>query len=100
MSILKWYREWLKSPAAALVPDFPKSESNPKLTTPRQVILFRASGQCSIVDAVPSNSGWVARWVADDDEWSVLLPGGKVEGTSRVVGLKPHYGWDNDKKAV
>ena len=92
--------DWLKAPVPTEGSSTPSPilTPKPKSKEPRKVILLRASGRCSIVDALPSDSGWVAQWCEDEDEISILLPKGKVEGTSKVTGWKPHRGWENDKE--
>jgi hypothetical protein len=66
---------------------------NPK----RTVLLEMYDGELRVAEACASDSGWMARWVANDSQWSLLLPGGKVKGTNLVKGWLPHSGWQDER---
>lgn len=59
-----------------------------------QVFLIMYDGKMVIAEAHKTDSGWVARWINNSSEWSLLLPDGKVEGTALVIGWKPYKNWD------
>lgn len=94
----EWYDKWFRYEPTPITPLTPPKWGHGEKTQPREVILFRRSGKVSIVEAFPSDSGWIANWTAnrDKDEWSILLPNGEVEGTEFVTGWKPHKGWTED----
>jgi hypothetical protein len=64
----------------------------------RKVALVMHDGKIRIVKAVYSQSGYMARWIDNDDTWSLLLAKGKVVGTDLVKGWYPHSGWDGTEK--
>lgn len=64
----------------------------------RKVMLVMYDGDMKIVTAHETQSGWVARWINNDDQWSRLLTDGRVEGTSLVRKWYPHSGWDGTEK--
>lgn len=59
----------------------------------RTVFLVMWDGDMKVVNAYETQSGWAARWIGNDDQWSVLLPNGQVMGTSLVKAWMPHSGW-------
>lgn len=65
----------------------------------RTVFLVMYDGDMKIAKAYRTQSGWSARWIDNDDQWSVLLPNGKVIGTTLVKGWLPHNGWTGDEFA-
>lgn len=62
----------------------------------RKVWLEMHDGKLVVADATLTDAGWVARWINSKDTWSLLLPDGKVRGTSLVIAWLPHTGWNED----
>jgi hypothetical protein len=62
----------------------------------RKVILILDDGKVVITNAFESESGWIASWTDNSENWSVLLDGGKVRGPGRIVEWMPHKGWNSD----
>lgn len=59
----------------------------------RTVMLYMFDHDIKIVRAYKTQAGWIARWIGNDDAWSLLLPEGKTEGCTLVKRWLPHSGW-------
>ena len=55
-----------------------------------KVLLVMYNGELKICSARKTQSGYLARWIDSDNQWSLLKPDGTVEGTTLVKGWKPY----------
>lgn len=73
-----------------------------KKTDPqRYVMLVMFDDRIRIAKAFHTQSGWISRWVDNDDCWSILNPDGTTTGTNLVKKWYKHSGWpteDNPEK--
>lgn len=61
-------------------------------------MLVMYDGKLVIATATETQSGWIARWIGNDDQWSRLIAGGKTVGTDLVKGWYPHSGWTGNER--
>ena len=66
----------------------------------RKVWLEMHDGQLVVATAIRTEAGWAARWIGNRDQWSLLLKGGRVEGTAAIIRWMPHTGWDGADELV
>lgn len=61
----------------------------------RYVLLEKHDRNLFIVRAHWSESGWIARWIGNNDQWSILNPDGTTGGTTLVKRWYPFLGWQD-----
>lgn len=71
-----------------------------RLPETRKVLLEMGDGTLLVAVATLTDSGWVARWIPNEDAWSLLLEDGTVKGTSAVRSWLPHTGWATNSAPV
>lgn len=63
----------------------------------KTVFLVKFDGKAVVARAYKTQSGYVARWIGNRDQWSILHPDGTVSGTTLVKKWLPRSGWEFNK---